>query len=263
DTGLIEALSRAAGVPIVLDAIAADYRRESSQAGGWLFTRWVSSFKADPLSRLRLDKTVVSMKSVDEADVRAVLGRSSIPPPSPAARAAVSLATRQLADRAGSGLPVRWAHAVADAAAPGDDALADALDQAILHTPLRARTPVWWTIAGILQWIFGAAVIAGVLWLAVLSVVAWLQLPELPTPTVGVLPWPFLLLATGLILGLLSAGVARVAARVGAKRRATKAGKRLRESISSVADDRIVRPVAAVLSRHARVRELLDRAARR
>jgi hypothetical protein len=90
-----------------------------------------------------------------------------------------------------------------------------------------------------------------------------LQLPELPTPTVGVLPWPFLLLATGLILGLLSAGVARVAARVGAKRRATKAGKRLRESISSVADDRIVRPVAAVLSRHARVRELLDRAARR
>ncbi len=263
DTGLIEALSRAAGVPIVLDAIAADYRRESSQAGGWLFTRWVSSFKADPLSRLRLDKTVVSMKSVDEADVRAVLGRSSIPPPSPAARAAVSLATRQLADRAGSGLPVRWAHAVADAAAPGDDALADALDQAILHTPLRARTPVWWTIAGILQWIFGAAVIAGVLWLGVLSVVAWLQLPELPTPTVGVLPWPFLLLATGLILGLLSAGVARVAARVGAKRRATKAGKRLRESISSVADDRIVRPVAAVLSRHARVRELLDRAARR
>ena len=58
DTGLIEALSRAAGVPIVLDAVAADYRRESRQAGGWLFTRWVSSFKADPLSRLRLDKTV-------------------------------------------------------------------------------------------------------------------------------------------------------------------------------------------------------------
>lgn len=263
DTGLIEALSRAAGVPIVLDAVAADYRRESRQAGGWLFTRWVSSFKADPLSRLRLDKTVVSMKSVGEADVRAVLGRSSIPPPSPAARAAVSLATRQLADRAAIGLPVRWAHAVADAAAPGDDALGDALDQAILHTPLRARTPRWWTIAGILQWVFGAAVIAGVLWLAALSVVAWLQLPELPTPTVGVLPWPFLLLAGGLILGLLSAGVARGAARVGARRRATKAGKRLREAISSVAGDRIVTPVAAVLARHARVRELLDRASRR
>ena len=263
DTGLIEALSRAAGVPIVLDAVAADYRRESRQAGGWLFTRWVSSFKADPLSRLRLDKTVVSMKSVGEADVRAVLGRSSIPPPSPAARAAVSLATRQLADRAAIGLPVRWAHAVADAAAPGDDALGDALDQAILHTPLRARTPRWWTIAGILQWVFGAAVIAGVLWLAALSVVAWLQLPELPTPTVGVLPWPFLLLAGGLVLGLLSAGVARGAARVGARRRATKAGKRLREAISSVAGDRIVTPVAAVLARHARVRELLDRASRR
>ncbi len=260
DSGLVDALSRAAGVPIVLDAVAQDYRRESRQAGGWLFTRWLSSVKADPLARLRLNKTVVSMKSVGEADVRAVLGRSSIPPPSPAARSAVSLATRQLADRAATGLPVRWAHAVADAAAPEDAALADALDQAILRTPLRSRTPLWWTVAGVLQWIFGAAVIGGALWLTVLAVVAWLQLPDLPTPTVGVLPWPFLLLAAGVVLGLLTAGLSRMAARIGAKRRAGKVGKRLREAISAVAAERIVEPVAAVLARHAQVRELLERA---
>lgn len=262
DPGLVEALSRAAGVPIVLDAVAADYRRESRQAGGWLFTRWLSNIKADPLARLRLDKTVVPMKSVGEADVRAVLGRSSIPPPSPAARAAVSLATRQLADRASEGLPVRWAHAVADASATGD-ALTDSLDQAILHTPLRARPPRWWTLVGTLQWIFGAAAITGALWLTALAVVAWLQLPDLPTPTVWAVPWPFLLLAAGVVLGLVTAGLSRLAARVGARRRAAKARKRLHDAISAVALDRIVGPIAAVLARHARVREFLDRAAAR
>ncbi len=262
DSGLVEALSRAAGVPIVLDAVAADYRRESRQAGGWLFTRWLSNLKADPLARLRLDKTVVSMKTVGEADVRAVLGRSSIPPPSPAARAAASLATRQLADRASAGLPVRWAHAVADASVTGD-ALTDSLDQAILHTPLRPRPPRWWTLVGTLQWIFGAAAIAGVLWLSALAVVSWLQLPDLPTPTLYAVPWPFLLLTAGVILGLVTAGLSRLAARVGARRRAAKARQRLHDAISAVALDRIVGPVAAVLARHARVRELLDRAAAR
>ncbi len=260
DSGLVDALSRAAGVPVVVDAVAEDYRRESRQAGGWLFTRWLSGFRADPLARLRLDKTVVSMKSVGEADVRAVLGRSSIPPPSPAARAAVSLATRQLADRAGNTLPARWAQAVADAAAPGDEALGDALDQAILHTPLRSRTPAWWTLVGVLQWIFGAAVVAGVLWLTALAVVAWLQLPPLPTPTLGVLPWPFIVLALGVLLGLITAAVSRVSARVGARRRAARAERRLQEAISGVAEERIVAPVTAVLARHRRVRTLLDQA---
>ena len=53
DSGLVDALSRAAGVPIVLDAVAQDYRRESRQAGGWLFTRWLSSVKADPLAEIK------------------------------------------------------------------------------------------------------------------------------------------------------------------------------------------------------------------
>ncbi len=260
DPGLVDALSRAAGVPIVLDAVAADYRRESRQAGGWLFTRWLSNFRADPLARLRLDTTVVSMKSVGEADVRAVLGRSSIPPPSPAARAAVALAARRLADRAAEGLPARWALSVADAASPQDDALADALDQAILRTPLRSRPPRWWTAAGVIQWVFGLATIAGALWLTALGVVAWLRLPELPTPAVGLLPWPSILLGAGLALGVLAAVLSRLAARIGARRRAAQAERRLRESISAIAQERIQGPVASVLSRHARVRNFLDRA---
>ncbi len=51
------ALARSAGVPIVLDAVARDYRREAFAHTGWLFARWTKGFAADPLRRLRLDRT--------------------------------------------------------------------------------------------------------------------------------------------------------------------------------------------------------------
>jgi GTP-binding protein EngB required for normal cell division len=259
---LVAALSRAAGVPVVLQAVEHDYRRETHQRGGWLLTRWVSSLRADPLARLRLSKTIVPMADVGADDVRAVLGRSSIPAPSPSARAAVALATRQLADSAGQGLPVRWADAVADAAAPTGAKLADALDQAVVHTPLRARSPIWWTVMGALQWVFGIMALDGVAWLAVLGVVGWLRLPDLPTPTLGNVSWPFILFAGGLLLGVLSAGLATGLGRVGARRRVRLIGRRVGESITGVAREHIVDPVAAVLARHRRTREQLDLARR-
>jgi len=77
-------LARAAGVPIVLDAVARDYRREAFAHTGWLFARWTKGFAADPLRRLRLDRTGGRPPipvEIDGADVRAVLGRSSIPAP--------------------------------------------------------------------------------------------------------------------------------------------------------------------------------------
>ena len=262
DADLVSALARAAGVPVVVAAVVEDYRRGATSHGGWLFTRWLAGFRADPLARLRLSKTAVSMRKVDEADIRAVVGRSSIPPPSPAARAAVALASNALADRAGSGLPVRWSNAVADAAAPGTESLSDALDQAVIHTPLRARQPLWWRVVEVLQWLFGLAVIVGVGWLVVLGVIGWLQLPPLPTPKVGELPIPFLALALGVLGGWLTALVNRLLVGVGARRRGRLIEGRLRTSIAAVARERIVDPVAAVLDRHARTRERLDRARR-
>lgn len=262
DDALVEALSRSAGVPVVLEAVADDYRREATSHGGWLFTRWVSGFRADPLARLRLDKTIVKIKGIDQTDVRAVVGRSSIPPPSPAARAAVSLAIRQLADRAADGMPVRWANAVVDAADPGTAGLSDALDQAVIHTPLRERQPLWWRAMDVVQWLFGLVTISGFLWLTALFVVGWLQLPDLPTPTIGQLPVPFVLLAGGIVGGLLAAAINRIFVRVGSRRRARAVARRLHDAIAEVADTRIVAPVLAVLERHRVVREALDRARR-
>lgn len=265
---LVDALSRAAGIPIVVNAVERDYRQEAWARTGWPFTRWARALRPDPLKRLRLgkgekdsrDAGTQLLPGVSAAEVRSALGRSSLPPPTPAARSAVELATRRVGERAGQGLPVPWAEAAADAATPPGPELADTLDQAIITTPLRARDPLWWTVFGYAQWLFAAATLVGLVWLLVLGVVGWLRLPEIETPRLGPLPYPFLLLAGGLLFGVLLAAVARALARVGARRRAALIQQRLRESVSRVASEHIVAPVREVLRRHAAAREQLDRA---
>lgn len=265
---LVDALSRAAGIPIVVNAVERDYRQEAWARTGWPFTRWARALRPDPLKRLRLGKDEKDSRDagtqllpgVSAAEVRSALGRSSLPPPTPAARSAVELATRRVGERAGQGLPIPWAEAAADAATPPGPELADTLDQAIINTPLRARDPLWWTVFGYAQWLFAGATVVGLVWLLVLGVVGWLRLPEIETPRLGPLPYPFLLLAGGLLFGVLLAAVGRALARVGARRRAELIQRRLRESVSRVASEHIVAPVREVLRRHAAAREQLDRA---
>ena len=261
DDGLVEALSRAAGVPVVLEAVEADYMREASSRAGWVFTRWRRHLAPDPLRRLRLDKAPSAvLDEVDPLDVRQVLGRSSIPAPSHAARGSVRLASMRLTERAAQGLPVLWSEAVADVASGPDARLYESLDRAVVQTPLRGNPPRWWSAMGWLQWLFGVATVVGFAWLVALAVVGWLKLPDLPTPTLGAVPWPTLLFLGGLVLGLLAAWLGRIWARAGAARRREMVAARLRESVSTVADKQLVQPVSAVLERHRGTRERLDAA---
>lgn len=257
---LLDALARSAGVPAVVEAVLRDYRMESASHTGWPFTRWVQRLRARPLRRLRLDGRDVR---VSQSDVRSVLGRSSLPPPSPAARAAVALATRRVADRAATDLPAPWAEAVERACTPPGPDLGDALDQAVVGTSLLARDPMWWRVVGAVQVLLALAVVAGVTWLAGYAVAGWLQLDSIlpEPPTVGVLPVPFLMLAGGILLGLLLAALSSWLARVGARRRGAVMDARLRGSIETVADTEILAPVRRVLDRHAATREALRHAA--
>ena len=256
---LVDALGRSAGLPTVVDAVERDYRMEAATRTGWPFSRWVHAFRPRPLRRLRLDGDDVR---VSEADVRSVLGRSSLPPPSPAARAAVTLATRRVSERASVGLPVLWADAVDAATAPHADHLADALDQAIVGTPLRARSPIWWRVVGWMQLLLAGAAIVGALWLVGLVAAGWLGFVDLTVPTWGPLPIPFVLLVGGLLGGFLLGLLARFVARRGALRRGRLIERRLREAIAVVARREIFEPVSAVQARHRATREALDRAAR-
>ena len=263
DSDLVDALSRAAGIPTVVAAVERDYRNQAWSRTGWPFTRWVRALRPDPMTRLRLNTkdSVEEKLAVTAGDVRSVLGRSSLPPPTPAARAAVDLATRGVGDRAGKALPPRWAEAVSDAATPPGPELADALDQAVVGTSLRMRAPLWWRVFGIAQLLLSLTAVLGLLWLVVLVVLGWLALPDVDTPSLGPLPYPLLMFAGGLLLGLALAGLARWLARIGARRRGRVIRGRLTKAVAEVAAERIVGPVRAVLARHRTTREGLDRAA--
>jgi hypothetical protein len=258
------ALARAAGVPIVLDAVARDYRREAFAHTGWLFARWTKGFAADPLRRLRLDRTGGRPPipvAIDGADVRAVLGRSSIPAPTVSTVSAVDVATRAFVREASGDLPVRWAQTVEDAVDRGEGNLTDALDRAVIGTSLRARRPVWWFTVNIIQWVLGLVAVAGLVWYAVLWGFALLQLPRPETPSLGILPLPLVMLVAGVLLGVGLGVLSRFWARVGARHRRSVVGKRLSESVAAVADDHILVPIDEVLMRHRETREHLDAAA--
>ena len=103
--------AQAAGVPPVLDAVEEDYRRGALAAGGWPVTRWLVALRPDPLRRLRLGSRGGGADGSDEADgndasLEAELRRTSLPAPTPAQRARVSLATTA-ARRRGGGRPAR------------------------------------------------------------------------------------------------------------------------------------------------------------
>ncbi|AKU17404.1 GTPase [Luteipulveratus mongoliensis] len=258
---LVDALSHAAGVPLVASAVERDYRQSAARHMGWPFTRWTTGLRAAPLRRLGLDRVVDDgTPGLTRSDARVLTGRTSLPPATPAARAAVEVSTRRLAERAAAGLPPSWAEAVHDAATPDDGSMVDALDQAVLSTPLQTGKPWWWTVFGILQWVFAAVAVAGLVWLLVLMVAGWAQL-SIDAPKWGWLPIPLLMLVGGVVVGLLLAALARwLAARV-ARHRAQVASRRLHEAVTTVADDHVVAPVRAVLEKHRRVREALDAAA--
>ncbi|HET8598717.1 MAG TPA: GTPase [Segeticoccus sp.] len=267
DEELVEALSRAAGIPVVLKAVERDYRNEAWSSTGWPFTRWARALRPDPLKRLRLTpgrgRAAEGSAGVSAQDVRAALGRSSLPPPTPAARSAVSLAVRRLGDRASEGLPPRWADEVIAAAGPFDEDLSDHLDQAVVGTSLRVRRPRWWGLCNVLQWLFALTAVAGAVWLVVLAVLGWLQMGTyFQPPLLGPVPWPVVLLGGGLVCGLLLAVLARALARVGARRRRRVIARRLGGAIDGVARARIVAPVRAVLEAHRGTRERLDAALR-
>ena len=259
DAELVDALADAAGTNVVLDAVERDYRMAAARRTGWPFTRWSQGLKAKPLARLGLDRA--TQEQIADGDSNLALGRSSLPPASPSARAAVALTTRRLATSASEGMPQAWQDEVFRQVDQDDDALPDALDQAVMSVPLRGRYPRWWVLASVLQWIFAAVAIVGAGWLLVLFAVSFVQItPETPK-LAGWLPWPLLLLVAGLLAGFLLAVLCRAIAKSGARKARRRAENELRSAIDVVAKERIVEPIVTVVDRHDETAKALAEAA--
>jgi hypothetical protein len=144
------------------------------------------------------------------------------------------------------------------------DDVSDALDKAVAATDLGvARDPFWWRGVRAIQWLFFLTAVAGAGWLAALAVFSFLQLAEPGVARLGTIPVPLLMLVDGAALGVLVAMFCRYAARVSARRRAARAGARLRASIAEVTDELVVEPMRQEVDAYARCRDGVQAALRR
>ncbi|MFG1707521.1 GTPase [Nonomuraea sp. M3C6] len=262
---LTGALSEAAGVPLVVEAVAKGHRHRAVVATGWPVTRWVRRFRPDPLRRLRIGGIAPQGKPSRQVPPgkpgREIVGRTSVPAASAVQRAQVETAIRDVGEAAASGLPGPWAAAVRQAARSRALELADAVDKAVATTSVGAtRRPRWWRAVNVLQWLVFAAMAAGALWLGVLFGMDYLRLPQPPLPTVGVVPWPTVLLAGGALAGVLIALSSRLAAWAGGRRRARRTARALRAAIGQVGKAYVLDPVEAELDRYTRFAEALKQA---
>jgi GTPase Era involved in 16S rRNA processing len=259
-----QALAGAAGVEGVSDAVAEAHRRRGVHAAGWPPTRWISRLRPDPLRRLGLDRRSDRSDRSDRSaattggdDHAVAVPRTSLPPPSPVATAAVSTAIRRVVDDVSGGLPDTWRHRLGTVANSRRNDLDDALDRAVATTRLPTDRPRWWGVVGAVQWVLATALVAGLLWLLAIFVVAWLNLPDLPTVDVGALPVPIVLAIGGAALGLLVAALARWATGVGARRRASIARRRLIAAATDVGGDLVIAPLDTELATMTRLHALV------
>ena len=255
-------LAQAAGVESVADAVAEAHRRRGVHAAGWPPTRWVSRLKPDPLRRLGLDRRSAGSDRApapDDGDGDAFVPRTSLPAPSSVATAAVSTAIRRIHDDVSAGLPATWRDRLGIVASSRRGDLDDALDRAVGTTRLPTDRPRWWRVVGVVQWLLAAALAAGLLWLLAIFVVAWFNLPDLPTAEVGRLPVPTVLAIGGAAAGLLVAALARWATAVGARRRASIARRRLVAATTEVGRELVIAPLDIELATMARLHGLVAR----
>jgi GTP-binding protein EngB required for normal cell division len=253
---LVDAFADAAGVPTVVAAVEKATRRRGAQATGWPLTAWLSRLKPDPLRRLHLDLGLGSRELTAGA-------RASVPEATQVQRARVDMAVRSVADDVGADLSAPWAAAVRRASASRLDDLGDALDQAVSGTDLGvARTPIWWGLVRVLQWLLLLTGLAGGLWLAGLAVLGYLQMPAPDTPRVWGFPVPTLMLLGGAVLGLLLGLVSRLVVHWSSRAKARSADRRLRAAIADVTERLVIEPVEAEVEAYRAVRHGLGAALR-
>lgn len=250
ERSLVTALSTAAGVDRVADAVGTSFRYRARRRTGWPLVRWLGRFRADPLRRLHLDRAVAS------EDGQPVLTASSIPDASPLQKAQVHTALRTTGDAVASDSAEPWRSYIRAGATDAATTLPDELDQAVVRTELDGRQdPFWFRLIGVLQWLVFAVFLTGALWLGVYALLGYLRIDapwvpqigpvpaEPPLPAFPAIPWPTALLIGGAVLGILVALLSGLGARLGARRRSARTRAALRRSIAETARRTVLAPV--------------------
>ena len=236
---LVDGLSGAAGVGIIADVVAAQYRRDAVLETGWPPLRFVRRFRRSPLGRLETTAE------------------------NPVAGAEVSRTLRQVGASVEEQVGPAWGGAAKADLRDRVEPVTQALDTRISRrVQVMRQPPKWWTAVSGLQTLLIVAAIVGGLWLVGLALAESLLLIDVAeyTPRVRGIAAPTGLLFGGAMLGLVVAFLSRVVAGVLARRHAARAVKQLREDVAEVTHEQIVAPLETLLADADQLGELLDAA---
>ncbi|SEE37397.1 GTPase [Jiangella alba] len=289
---LASAVASASGADVVAEAAGRSYLQRARVATGWPITRWLGRFRRDPLSRLgvrvRSSALVPSgggpgagsgvgsggpggsggsgagsgsgSGSAGAGGSGGSSARISLPAPTPVQRSRSDAAVREYADAAAGSLPPSWRDSVRSVAASAGTRLPDELDRRVAGTDFGiASRPGWWRLLNVLQWLALLTAAAGVLWLLALAGTSFLRF-DVAEPSVGGLPVPTVLLAGGLVLGVLLGLLGLVAARRGGRRQEARVRRQLHDLIDALASDVVVQPIDAELAKYRAFSTALERA---
>ncbi|MEV4261201.1 GTPase [Kribbella sp. NPDC049584] len=259
-TELVDALSDASGLSVVADAVRRSYLQRARAATGWPLTKWLGRFRPDPLRRLHGDQVSREQGKAlrKSASSEVAIARSSLPAATPVQRARMDAAVRTITNKAAEGLSRPWADSVRTAIRRREESLGDELDQAVARTDLGVtNNPGWWSFARIVQWLLFLVTLGGAAWLIALLVARIADLNDPPLPEWNGIPYAWIMLVGGAVLGLAVSLVCRVFATTGALRRSRQVEKALRAELEKVADSHVVAPAREELAAYTTCRDSL------
>jgi GTPase Era involved in 16S rRNA processing len=238
---LEDRVAEAAGVPTIAGAVERTVRSNAARAVAWPPVAVLAG-----LGRRRTDDLLAGYRDSSQPQAVAVQ------------RAAVDNSIRALADETVQGLGAPWADAVRHAATGRLEQTDDELDRGLSGVDLRAGVPGWVGVVRVLQWLLLLVAVAGGAWWAVLAFQGSLD----DAPEVGGVPLPPLVLAGGLVLGLLLWAVFRPLVGGAARKRGATADAELRQVVSRVLGQQVVQPTNEVLASYAAFRDGVAQAQR-
>jgi GTP-binding protein EngB required for normal cell division len=230
---LVEAFSRAAGVPAVGESLqSARELRAMDYVGwpiGWLAERVTGH---DPARKVRLGKLWDELRSVTAG-------------PSGAQQAEIDNALTAVADQVGPTLPSPWSRTVRAAARSTAQEIPGALGAAMGESlPVENEIAGWWRLVGAWQGLLLGCIIVGVAWLGVIVAFgvfhAVSHVPSRLFDDVSLLPWIAVIIAAILLLGWLTASACMNLVRVAAEREQERVEAAMRSRMAVVASEMVV-----------------------
>lgn len=239
---LVDALTEAAGVSAVGDALTSANELRSVDYVGWPFAKLITRFRGDPLRRMRLGELRVEL-------------RAAFAGPVGAQQSEVDTAIRTATDGVADDLPEPWPAKIRAAAYRRSQELPDAIAGAMSTTvPNTDKVPGWWWLARLTQWLLVLAVVVGVVWIGALVAYGVLHVARPPHPLIGdagFLPYVALIIVGLLGLGwLLSTGCRNLVLAV-ADRRREEMEDDMRDQVAIVARERVVAEIDGEQRRYA------------